>query len=93
MASLRVVVFGYRDVGHACLEVLLERGVDVVALFSHEHDAQETAWFPSVAALARAHGAAMHDRVAHFFEHGAQALQSRSACAHHDEKTAVLGMP
>jgi methionyl-tRNA formyltransferase len=60
MAEPRVVVFGYREVGHACLEVLLERRVNVVAVFTHADDAQENAWFPSVAALAGRHGIPVH---------------------------------
>lgn len=52
----RVVVFGYSEVGHRCLELLLERGVPVVAVFTHEDDPGEQAWFQSVAALAQRHG-------------------------------------
>jgi methionyl-tRNA formyltransferase len=48
----RVVVFGYHDIGAACLEVLLEQGANVVAVVTHRDDPAETIWFASVAALA-----------------------------------------
>lgn len=60
MASPRVLVFGYRDVGHACLETLVEGGANVVGVFTHEDDPGENAWFPSVASLARSHGIPVH---------------------------------
>ncbi len=52
----RIVVFAYSEIGHACLKLLLERGVQVVGVFTHADDPQETLWFPSVARLAGAHG-------------------------------------
>ncbi len=55
MSNKRVVVFAYHDVGYACLDVLLRRGANVVALFTHEDNPQEEIWFKSVAALAREH--------------------------------------
>jgi methionyl-tRNA formyltransferase len=54
--SPRVVVFGYHDIGAACLEVLLEQGTDVVAVVTHQDDPAETIWFASVAALAISRG-------------------------------------
>ena len=48
----RVLVFGYSEVGHACLDHLLDRGVRVVGVVTHADDPQETQWFPSVARLA-----------------------------------------
>lgn len=55
MTDARVLVFAYRDVGHECLAALLARRVNVVAVYTHEDDPNERAWFGSVAALARAH--------------------------------------
>ncbi|MFL6651978.1 MAG: formyltransferase, partial [Sulfurifustaceae bacterium] len=55
MNEPRVVVFAYHDVGYECLELLFARGVDVVAVFTHEDNPNERIWFKSVAALARAH--------------------------------------
>lgn len=52
----RVLVFAYHDVGYECLEALLARGANVVAVFTHEDDPDEQLWFKSVAQLARAHG-------------------------------------
>lgn len=50
----RTVVFAYSDVGYACLDLLLHRGVRPVAVFTHQDDPQETRWFRSVAELATA---------------------------------------
>jgi len=55
-AAPRVLVFAYSEVGHACLKLLLDRGVQVVGVFTHADDPHETPWFPSVARLAGAHG-------------------------------------
>ncbi len=52
----RVLVFGYSEVGYRCLELLLQRGVTVVGVFTHEDDPAEQTWFHSVAALAQRHG-------------------------------------
>ncbi|MCE9650777.1 MAG: formyltransferase [Parvibaculum sp.] len=51
-----IVVFAYSEVGHACLELLLNRGEKVAALFTHEDDAGERQWFQSCSALAEDHG-------------------------------------
>ncbi len=55
-APLRVVVFGYHDIGVACLETVLERGADVVAVVTHEDDPAETVWFASLARAAAVRG-------------------------------------
>jgi methionyl-tRNA formyltransferase len=49
------VVFAYHDVGVACLQEVLDAGVDVVQVVTHEDQPGETIWFASVARLARAH--------------------------------------
>lgn len=51
----RLAVFAYSDVGHASLQVLLARGANVVAVFTHEDNPSENHWFSSVADLATAH--------------------------------------
>lgn len=51
-----MVVFAYSEVGHACLEALLDRGENVLALFTHEDAADERLWFRSCAQLARGRG-------------------------------------
>ncbi len=55
-----VLVFAYQDVGYACLEELLKRGVRVLAVFTHADDPGEQCWFRSVAELAAAHGVPVH---------------------------------
>src|SRR6516225_9584647 len=52
----RVVVFGYSEVGYRCLKLLIERGVNVVGVFTHTDDPSEQQWFQSVAALAETNG-------------------------------------
>jgi methionyl-tRNA formyltransferase len=53
MTTTRIAVFAYSHTGHACLKFLLERGENVVLVATHADDPLETAWFPSVADLAR----------------------------------------
>jgi methionyl-tRNA formyltransferase len=64
VSDLRIAVFGYSDVGHACLRLLLERGERVVAVYTHADAPAEQRWFPSVADLAGAHGVPVHRDVA-----------------------------
>jgi methionyl-tRNA formyltransferase len=56
MTGPRVVVFAYSDVGHACLDLLIQKGVNVVAVYSHADSPTEQRWFPSVADRAKAAG-------------------------------------
>ncbi|HEU4642424.1 MAG TPA: formyltransferase [Gemmatimonadaceae bacterium] len=60
MTAARIVVFAYSDVGHACLQLLLARGANVVAVYTHADAPGERLWFPSVAGLARARGIPVH---------------------------------
>jgi methionyl-tRNA formyltransferase len=53
------VVFAYSEVGCVGLSVLIEAGVDVLAVFTHEDDPEETLWFHSVRRLAEEHGIAV----------------------------------
>ncbi len=52
----RILFFGYSEVGHACLSLLLERDDHVVGLVTHEDNAGENIWFQTPALVARAHG-------------------------------------
>src|SRR5690606_6013632 len=47
-----IVVFAYSDVGYACLKLILEQGIRVRAVFTHEDSPQEEQWFGSVSGLA-----------------------------------------
>ena len=58
-APRRAVVFAYSSVGCICLRTLLEGGVEVAAVYTHEDDPGEERWFDSVADLARARGLAV----------------------------------
>lgn len=56
MKGPRIALFAYADVGHACLSMLLERGVHVAVVYTHADAPGETTWFPSVAELATRSG-------------------------------------
>ncbi len=51
-----VVVFAYSELGTRCLELLIRRGVDVRALYTHEDDPAERRWFRTPAEIARGAG-------------------------------------
>jgi len=55
-APARAVVFGYHDIGVACLEAVQEQGGHVVMVVTHEDDPAETLWFASLADAAAARG-------------------------------------
>src|SRR5262249_28673644 len=48
-----VVVLAYHEMGFQALALLLRRGLDVSAVFTHDDDPDENCWFGSVASLAR----------------------------------------
>ena len=56
----RILFFGYSEVGHACLELLLERGDNVMGLITHQDQANETIWFKTPVVAARQHGLTVH---------------------------------
>lgn len=51
----RAVVFGYHNVGARCLETMLDQGLDVALVVTHDDDPGETIWFDSVRRIAEAH--------------------------------------
>jgi methionyl-tRNA formyltransferase len=56
-ARPRVLFFGYSEVGYECLDLLLSRGDNVVALITHEDNPNEKIWFKTPAVAAREKGA------------------------------------
>lgn len=52
----RAVVFAYHNVGVRCLRVLLDRGIEVPLVLTHEDAPGETIWYDSVASVCREHG-------------------------------------
>lgn len=52
----RILFFGYSEVGHDCLSLLLERDDHVIALITHEDNPHEKIWFKTPAAAAREKG-------------------------------------
>jgi methionyl-tRNA formyltransferase len=49
----RILFFGYSEVGHECLELLLSRGDNVIGLITHEDNPNEKIWFKTPAVAAR----------------------------------------
>ena len=60
MPAPRILFFGYSEVGHDCLSLLLKRGDNVVALITHEDSPGEKIWFKTPAIAARAKGVPVH---------------------------------
>jgi methionyl-tRNA formyltransferase len=58
-AAASAVVFAYHDIGVRCLEALLELGVEVRLVVTHQDNASEKIWFDSVAEVARRNGIAV----------------------------------
>jgi methionyl-tRNA formyltransferase len=56
MSKPRILFFGYSEVGYECLSLLLERGDNVVGLFTHEDNPNEKIWFKTPAVAAREKG-------------------------------------
>ena len=56
MPRPRILFFGYSEVGYECLDLLLKRGDEVVALITHEDNPNEKIWFKTPAQAARAKG-------------------------------------
>ena len=55
-SQVRAVVFAYHEVGTRCLQALLNGGVDVKLVITHNDDPTERIWFSSVAEVAREAG-------------------------------------
>ncbi len=51
---MKAVVFAYHNIGCVGIRALLDRGVEIQAVFTHEDDPNENTWFESVAELAAA---------------------------------------
>jgi len=49
---MRVVVFGYHEIGYVCLDELIKFGADALCLFTHEDAQEEEIWFRKPAAIA-----------------------------------------
>ncbi|HMD60151.1 MAG TPA: formyltransferase [Opitutaceae bacterium] len=60
MPAPRILFFGYSEVGHDCLELLLSRGDNVVALITHLDSPGEKIWFRTPAEAACAKGVPVH---------------------------------
>jgi methionyl-tRNA formyltransferase len=52
---MRVVVFGYSEIGYVCLEEIIRQGDEIVAVVTHEDRPGELIWWRSMAKLAAEH--------------------------------------
>jgi len=52
---VKAVVFGYQEIGYACLEELVAARVDISCLFTHEDDPGEEIWFHRPIEMAKQH--------------------------------------
>jgi methionyl-tRNA formyltransferase len=57
---VKAVVFGYQEIGYVCLEELLDFGVHVSNLFTHEDDSREEIWFRRPITIAQKHNIPVH---------------------------------
>ena len=49
----RILFFGFSDVGYRCLKLLLDKGCDVIGVFTHDADPHEAHWFQTPESLAK----------------------------------------
>lgn len=56
MTRPRILFFGYSEVGHDCLDLLLTGGYNVTALITHEDNPAEKIWFKTPAVIAQTKG-------------------------------------
>ncbi|MDE3084614.1 MAG: formyltransferase [Verrucomicrobiota bacterium] len=59
-AKPRILLFGYSEVGYECLDLLLSRGDNVVALITHEDNPNEKIWFKMPALAAQGKNIPIH---------------------------------
>ena len=57
---MKAVVFGYQEIGYVCLEELVDFGVHVSHLFTHEDDPDEEIWFHRPVTVAQKHNIPVH---------------------------------
>jgi UDP-4-amino-4-deoxy-L-arabinose formyltransferase/UDP-glucuronic acid dehydrogenase (UDP-4-keto-hexauronic acid decarboxylating) len=57
---VRVLFFGYSQMGYRAVELLAERGDEVAAVVTHRDDPLENRWYKTPAEAAAAHGFAVH---------------------------------
>jgi methionyl-tRNA formyltransferase len=53
---MRVLFFGYSQIGYRAVELLVERGDEVLAVVTHRDDPHENRWYRTPAEAAAAHG-------------------------------------
>lgn len=53
---MKVLFFGYSQMGHRAVELLAERGDEVAAVVTHRDDPRENRWYETPAEAAAAHG-------------------------------------
>ncbi|HUI68286.1 MAG TPA: formyltransferase [Nitrospirota bacterium] len=53
MSKPRILVFAYHDMGYECLDLLISRGENIIAVITHEDNPSEQIWFRSVSDIAK----------------------------------------
>lgn len=53
MIPVRAVVFAYHDIGVRCLESLIELGIEISLVLTHQDNPSEEIWFASVESVAK----------------------------------------
>ena len=53
MTKPPILIFAYHNVGYECLDVLIRRGENIIAIITHEDNPNEQIWFKSVLELAK----------------------------------------
>lgn len=53
---MRVLFFGYSQIGYRAVELLVERGDEVLTVVTHRDDPQENRWYKTPAEASAAHG-------------------------------------
>ena len=56
LATDKLIVCAYHNVGYRCIEELLRQGAEIALIFTHEDSPTEEIWFKSVRELADDHG-------------------------------------
>jgi methionyl-tRNA formyltransferase len=55
MTKPKVLVFAYSQLGYDCLKFLIESGENIIGVFTHANNPNETIWFSSTEELAKQH--------------------------------------
>ncbi len=49
----KILFFGFSDVGYRCLKYMIDQGMNVIGVFTHDTDPQEECWFKTPESIAK----------------------------------------